>query len=435
MSIFKACDVRGVYPDELDEEMARRIGRAVATTLGPRTVVVGGDVRLSTPALKGAIIDGLAASGCEAVDIGIVPTPALHFARTKLHATGGVMVTASHNPPQYNGLKIVLGDVPIAEEELAGIASVVERNEFASRKGSSRELDVTAEYEEFVVSEGRAILNCVERAPRVLERIGVPYAPLFCEIDGSFPNRSPNSAIAENLGALRERVVAEKADLGVAFDGDGDRVSFVDENGSVLTADQAISIVAKLGGFVASGDKVVLDIKCSSAAGDVVASLGASALMERSGHTFIRARMLRENAAFGGEISGHLFYRQLGGGDDGFFSTLVMAGIVGERGPLSKLAAGVPEYAITPDLRISMKPDRAVLDAIAEAFPEDRVSRLDGVRVEFDEGWGLARLSVTEPVITLRFEAKDKAALRRVMNEFLSAVPELKEAVLGEYEF
>jgi len=450
MSIFKACDVRGVYPHEMDEDTARRIGRAVGTILRGKDAVVGGDVRLSTPQLKAAVVEGITSSGCDAADIGIVPTPAFYFAKKKLGAVGGVMVTASHNPPDHNGLKIILGDLPITEAELSQIEELAVHGEFASGAGKQTQVDIIPDYKRFLTSEfgsrmqalgrkARVIIDCgngcySEIAPDVFESLGIPFEPLYCVADGTFPNRSPNSADPKNLADLCSAVVRSGADMGIAFDGDGDRVSFVDENGGVLTADQTIGVISSQIG-VGSGDRVVLDIKCSSAVAQIVESLGAAPIMEKSGHTFIKTRVIREGAKLGGEISGHLFYGELGGGDDGLYSALLMTHIVSEHGPLSQLAAQVPEYANTPDLRVGIDPDPEVLDTIAAAFPQEAVNRLDGVRVEFGDGWGLARLSITEPLITLRFEAKDEQTLKQIMNDFLSPVPNLKEAVRKLREF
>jgi phosphomannomutase/phosphoglucomutase len=449
MSIFKPCDIRGRYPREIDAAKAYRIGRAVATTLGGQPVVVGGDVRLSTPNLKTAVSDGLAASGSDVIDVGIVSTPMFNFARARLNIRGGVMVTASHNPPEYNGLKIVLGDLPITEEELSSMRALSETNGFLSRVGRVRQLDIVPDYESDIISKGAALLEaveplprvvldcgngcCSEVAPRVFERLSIPFVPLFCEIDGMFPNRGPNSAVAKNLKALCEAVVGQDAGMGAAFDGDGDRVAFVDHAGNVLTADETVAIIAThLNGGVGPGDKVVLDIKLSGAVSEVVAGLGAEPLTERAGHTFIKTRMIQEDAAFGGEASGHLFYRELGGGDDGLYSAILMASIVGKHGALSKLAAQVPHYATTPEYRVHIEHDPRLLEAIAEAFPPEMVSRQDGVRVQFKDGWGLARLSVTEPVITLRFEGRNRAALERVMERFLAPVPELRKRLQTE---
>jgi phosphomannomutase/phosphoglucomutase len=268
-------------------------------------------------------------------------------------------------------------------------------------------------------------------APRVMRSLGLRCVPIFCEPDGTFPDRQPNTADPANLTALCTHVKRDVAGLGVAFDGDGDRIAFCDETGRVLTADESVAIIAKYGhGGVGHGDKVVLDVKLSSSVWDVVQSLGAQGIRERSGHTFLKTRMITDNLKLGGEVSGHLFYRELDGGDDGLYSAILMAGIVGRHGPLSTLVEEVPHYALTPDMRLRVESPHQVLESIAEAFPAEMVNRLDGVRVQFEDGWGLARVSVTEPVMTFRFEGKDQLALRECIDRFLSPAPTVMEAVL-----
>ncbi len=450
MDIFRACDVRGIYPDEINEDKAYRIGRAIATELEWKTVVVAGDVRTSSPSLKDALIEGITASSCDAIDIGTVPTPTLNFAKERLGTTASVMVTASHNPPEHNGLKITMGKLPITEKELRHLRGLAENHAFLSRRGKRHSVDISSDYEDHVAARGEQLLAdvshspkivldcgngcCSEIAPRVLARLGLPVVPLFCEIDGTFPNRSPDSAIPENLSDLRRSVLDMQADLGIAFDGDGDRVSFVDENGDVLRADVAGAIIAThMPEPVTKGDKVVLDQKCSAALFDTIRTADGQPITEKSGHTFIKTRMIEDQAKLGVEVSGHFFYSSLGGADDGLYSALVMTGIVGRDGKLSDLAARVPKYVSTPDLRVSVPPNPELLDRIASVFPSEHVSRLDGVRVAFENGWGLARISVTEPIMTLRFEGRDRTSLRQIMAAFLAAAPELAAAIRERY--
>jgi len=360
------------------------------------------------------------------------------------------MVTASHNPPDQNGLKITLGKLPITEDQLRHIRGMAESHAFLARRGKLHYAEILSDYEDHIAARGERLLSGVtgmpkivvdcgngcysEIAPRVFARLGLPIVPLYCEIDGTFPNRSPNSSIPENLSALRTMVMESHADLGVAFDGDGDRVSFVDENGDVLAADHAGAIIAAhMPEPIGEGDKVVLDQKCSAAIADVIAALGGESVMERSGHTFIKTRMMEEQAKLGTEVSGHFFYRDIGGGDDGLYSALIMAGIVGREGKLADLVAKIPKYVSTPDLRVDIAPDTALLGRIASVFPKEHVSRLDGVRVTFEGGWGLARMSVTEPIMTLRFEGKDRTSLRQVMAAFLAPAPELAAAIRERY--
>lgn len=448
MSIFKACDIRGVYGKELNEDTFRRIGRAMGTLLPAKTVVVGGDVRASTPSLKAALIQGVTESGSDVMDIGVVPTPAFYFAKDHLGADAGAMVTASHNPPEFNGLKLILGALPITEEEIGRVRTLTESGDFAEGMGEVREIDVVPAYIEFIrriapradnTGPFKIVLDCGNGcystiAPDVMRDFGYEVTELFCEADGRFPNRHPNSAIAEHLTELTNRVIGDVADLGVAFDGDGDRVSFVDDEGRFLSADKGIAILARHVLAGSPGGKVIYDLKCSSVVPESVACAGGIAITERSGHAFIKRRMISDDAVFGGELSGHYFHRTLHGGDDGLYTALVMAGLLARSGArLSDLADAVPGYATTPDIRVQFDGGRPeIVRGLVESFPAERVSTLDGVKVAFDGGWALARISVTEPAITLRFEASDEDRLRAIIEEFLSPVPELREAADGE---
>ena len=482
MSIFKACDIRGVYGRDLTEETIHRIGRAMGTLIGPKTVVVGGDVRLSTPSLKAALMSGLGESGARVIDIGIVPTPAFYFAKDHLNADAGAMVTASHNPPEHNGLKLVLGSLPITDEELRTVRDLCEKGEFTAEAGDVREVNILPSYISFIHriapprhkrstsvcrgqdresrraseessvdfgirAESKAgddahsstiILDCgngcySELAPGVLRDFGYRVEELFCTPDGGFPNRHPNSAVAEHLHELRRRVVAEGADLGIAFDGDGDRVSFVDDKGRFLSSDKAIIILSRHILADNPNQKVVHDLKCSSVVAESVSQAGGVPVPERSGHAFIKARMISEDAAFGGEVSGHYFYRELHGGDDGLYTALVMADILSGSGrKLSEISDAVPEYVTTPDIRIPFDGDREqIIERIASRFAPEEVSRLDGVKINFGDGWGLARVSVTEPAITLRFEAVSENRLREIVGQFLDPVPEIRRSSEG----
>ncbi|MDH7601962.1 MAG: phosphomannomutase/phosphoglucomutase [Armatimonadota bacterium] len=449
--IFKPCDIRGVYPNELNEEAVYRIARACGTLAESSDVILAGDVRLSTPSLKEAAARGLMDAGCVVHDLGIVPTPVFYYARRRLGINPGLMITASHNPPHYNGVKIVLGELPITEREMESIKNLAMTEKVASGRGRILKREIVSDYEDWMLrcstellqgaeSLPKVVVDCgngcySEIAPRVLERAGLRVVPVFCEVDGTFPNRSPNSALPENLSELRAAVVSTGANFGIAFDGDGDRVSFVDEHGAFVIMDKAIAVLAaNLPSPLSPGDKVVLDIKCSAAVSDTVRALGAVPITEKSGHAYIKTRMIRERARFGGEISGHFFYQDLNSGDDGLYTALLMAGTVARKGPLSELAAHIPSYATTPDIRLHIDSEpHVILDAIANAFTPEQVSRLDGVRVQLVQGWGLIRASVTEPVITLRFEGKTPEALRKVIEQILAPTPEIRQMVLERW--
>lgn len=439
MSIFKACDIRGEYGSELTDEHARLLGQAVGTRLQGGAVVVGGDVRLSTPALKAALVEGLASTGCRVLDVGIVPTPALYFAKRKLGAAGSVMVTASHNPADDNGFKLMLGDRPPSEEMLLEIEWEMATGGFVRGGGSIQRVEILPNYASSLVQRFapggslHVVVDCgngcyADVAPVVLQRLGYQVEPLFCTPDGRFPNRSPNPAVAANLGALRQRVVQRGADLGLAFDGDGDRVAFVDALGRSAEADRVAVLLARwlLRGGPA---EVIYDIKSSSVLPEAVVQAGGVPIMERSGHSFIKTALLERDAAFGAEISGHFFFQELGGDDALFASCLLLQILQAEGCSLAELLDALPRYPITPDIRLPCPPEQAeaILQALRVAFADQPVSLLDGVRIDFGDGWALARCSVTEPLLTLRFEARSEARLAEIQRIVRQRVPGLAE--------
>ena len=450
MSIYKACDIRGIYGEDLDERIAFHIGAAIGSLLGDGDVLVGGDVRIHTPSLKCALIRGLRGR-CDVVDIGTIPTPLLFFAQRTLEIWPCVMVTASHNPPAFNGVKLMLGRLPVRPEEIAELQRRAEREApVPSVLQGYREMDLTDRYGAWLeqtfsgITSGGAGLEVVvdagngcyaEIAPRVLRNLGFKVTPLFCEMDGTFPNRDPNPSAAGHLSDLSRIVVESGADLGVAFDGDGDRVVFVDDHGQAVSSDQAIVLFVRDQLTAHSGGSVVYDLKCSSIVRREIEALGGIPFMERSGHAFIKRRMIEEGALFGGEISGHFFHKDLLGSDDGLYSALRMAGLLRRTGrSLSEVADEIPRLPATPDLRIPWESSDQprVLRRIAAHFPPERVERLDGVRVQFERGWGLVRESITEPKLTLRFEGETPSDLHDVMAHFLEPVPELYTEVLKE---
>ncbi len=441
MTIFKSCDIRGLYDQELTPAFARDLGLAIGTVLAGGRVVVGGDARPSTPALKGALIEGLMASGCYVLDAGLAPTSALYFAHTQLKTDGVVIVTASHNPPGYNGFKMILGEWPITEEELQALRERIERREFRQGQGYWDRVDVLAEYQadlarffrpgrdlRVVVDAGNGCFSRV--APALLRQKGYRVSERFCQIDGRFPNRDPNPAVAAHLTGLIEQVRAERADLGVAYDGDGDRAVFVDDRGRVLPGDRALVLFIRhrlpLAQTLAERT-VVYDLKCSSVVAEETARWHGVPRLERSGHTFIKTTLLQTGARLGGEISGHYFFGELGR-DDALFATLLMLQILLQSNePLSALMDTVPHYPITPDLRLPCSPEEraAILSALPIAFAGYEVSYVDGVRVAFEDGWLLARPSVTEPLLTLRFEGHTEARLQEIQAEAIRRVPAL----------
>ncbi len=428
MSISKACDIRGRYPDELDVATARKVGAALGTELDGGDFAAGGDVRPSTPELKDAVIEGLTETGSEVTDVGIAPTPAIYWAGRHLETAGTVIVTASHNPPGYNGIKFMLGDLPPSPADVNRVRRRVEAEDFISGTGSRRERTMREEYLEWLEEgfggrlQGLRVLvdagngSVSEWAPEALRWAGAQVTKLNCRPDGTFPNRSPNPSKRENLEVTAQKVREADVDLGTAFDGDGDRVVFLDEHGRVVQTDRAIVLLARAALEDHPGGGVVYDIKCTDRVPEEVQRAGGRPLPERSGHAFIKTRLLREGAAFAGEASGHFFFAELGG-DDGIYAALRMARLLTESGKsMSEMAAAVPDYHITPDIRIPVEPGGAseVIERVREAFSGRPQDETDGVRVDFGDGWALVRPSVTEPVVTLRCEGDSEDALERI---------------------
>jgi phosphomannomutase/phosphoglucomutase len=434
MGIFQACDIRGLADTELTNDIAYKIALAIGMKLSGKKVVVGGDVRLSTPRLKQILIDGLVHSGCQVIDIGIVATPVFYYALKAAMADGGVMVTASHNPAPYNGFKLVLGPQPVTEEDVAEIGRLVASGDSVQGQGSLEKLEIVEDYITYikdkakpqhllrvVVDAGNGATSLI--APALYRAIGYDVVELYCQPDGAFPNRSPNPSLAENLKKLGEKVRAAGASLGVAFDGDGDRVAFVDENGRALDNDDIMVLLAQYYLRKEPGT-IIYDAKCSMVVPEEVDKAGGRAVMARAGHTFSKAAFLREHALFAGEISGHFFFSELGN-DDGMFGGLKLCEFVAASGSLAKLVDSIPNYLLTPDIRVPYhgadKPE--VLDAIAAKLQAYKLNRIDGVRIEFADGWGMIRASVTEPLFTLRFEAKSPERMQQNMHILVDALP------------
>ena len=438
MSIYKDCDIRGVYPGEIDENAAYAVGRALATLHPGARLAVGGDVRLSTPALKAALIRGLADSGATVLDIGAIPTPALYFALGRLDVAGGATVTASHNPPKYNGIKFMFGGAPVTREDMDRVEACVKAGRFLDRRGAAMVRPILGDYMDalagrfsapkrlkIVVDAGNGAMS--EVAPQVLRRCGYEVVELFCAPDGRFPNRDPNPAEYSHLGAVCERVREVGADFGVAFDGDGDRAVFIDETGTAVMNEKSLVLfIRRL--LKDRPGPVVYDQKSSSAIKRATLAMGGQPVPERSGHAFIKRRFLQVGAAIAGEVSGHFFFGELGY-DDGLFAALTMAELIAQAGrPLSALTADIVCPPITPDIRVHCPyaSQQDWLDRV-EALAAGRdcaVSRLDGVRLEFPDGWLLLRKSVTAEQVTLRAEADTEARLAALLDMVRKAIPE-----------
>ncbi len=450
MSIYKECDIRGIYPKELNEKNAYEIGRAVGTMMSAKTLAVGGDVRLSTQMLKDNLIKGLRDSGTNVIDIGMVPTPVFYFSLKHLRVDGGITVTASHNPANYNGFKLMFGDSPVTPAVIKHIESIISTGSYSLGSGSMESTDVNGAYIDFTTKSHpggtlKVVLDCCNGAagnlaPLIFRVLGYNVIPLYCELDGAFPNRDPNPAVYKNLKDLKDKVIETGADFGAAFDGDGDRIVFVDDKGQVLNSESTLVILIKhyfsqLSDVAFNSDNsitksVVYDIKSSSIVKNSVSELGGKPIPERSGHAFIKRTFLENRSVLAGEISGHFFFSELGY-DDGIYAALKMAEILGDGKKLSDIHSSIPATVITPDIRVYCKYEERDmwLDSVREAGKGYDITLMDGIRVDFPYGWILIRKSVTEEGITIRIEAEDDDHMRMIKKWITEVLPETKPAV------
>jgi phosphomannomutase len=440
--VFKAYDVRGIYPDEIDDDGAREIGRAYVEQFEPKRIAVGRDMRSSSPAMAKAAIEGAAAAGAEVVDIGLVGTEMLYFAVGDLGLDGGLQVTASHNPKEYTGLKVVRrGAMPVGGD--SGLLDIREKAMSVARhrtgpEGTVRSEDVFPGFVDKVLSfvdadqirKQRVVIDAANgmgglMMPPVLERIAIDPVPYFFEPDGSFPNHEPNPLLPENREYVIGKVLEDNADLGVAFDGDADRCFFIDDTGEFVPGDFVTALLAESMLEKSPGAKIIYDVRASWAVPESIERAGGIPLVNRVGHAFIKQRMREEDAVFAGEVSGHYYFRDFFQADSGVIPFLLVLELVSKRGkPLSELLRPYSErYFLTGEINVPV-PDVAVkLQEIKERFgSEGKVSHLDGISIEAKD-WHLnVRPSNTEPLLRLNLEALSEELMERKRDDVLELI-------------
>ncbi len=436
--VFRAYDIRGLYGDQIDERVMEVIGCAIGSEAldeGISTLVVGRDGRLSSPSLSQHLITGIRASGCNVVDLNLVPTPLVYFAVHQTRWTSGVMVTASHNPASYNGIKIVFRRSCLADNQIQRIRQRIEAAKLHQGRGQYQVLDIKPAYLDYVSKNihlqrrlkvvldcGNAVTSVV--APQLFARLGCHVTPLYCHLDGNFPNHEPDPTIAENLADLREQVVTNNADLGIAFDGDGDRLGVVTADGQIIDTDLLLATLISDIVPRHPGEPVIYDVKCSSRLAHLIESCGGIPVMHKSGHSFMKQKMQETQSPIGGEYSAHIFIRDRWFGyDDGMYTAARLLEIL-SRGQVASqdMITSLGERFATPEISIPVTDQRkfSLIERLRHeaCFPLGRVSEIDGIRVDYTDGWGLVRASNTSPALLLRFEADSPAALERIEEEF-----------------
>ncbi len=446
--IFREYDIRGIANEELLDDDVQALGRGLGTYLirhSGRTICLGRDCRLSGNRLHDALLRGLLASGCTVLDLGVVPTPVLYYAAVHFNANGAIMITGSHNPPEYNGFKTVCGAGTLHGAAIQDVYKLIVGNDFESGQGSVQEADAITPYVDEIAKQfnfdrklkvvfdaGNGTAGPVVH--RLMKKLNVDAEELFFEMDGSFPNHHPDPTVLSNLKALREAVREEKAELGIAFDGDSDRVGAVDEKGDVVYGDMLMLIFGREILSRKPGSTFIGEVKCSQVMYDKLHELGGNPIMYKTGHSLIKAKMKEEHAELAGEMSGHMFFAdRYYGFDDAIYAACRLLEIVASSGkPLSHQLKGIPKLVSTPELRIDC-PDDVKFKVIAKVSDiirrKHQVVDVDGVRVPFKEGWGLVRASNTQPVLVMRFEASSPELLQEYQQEMEEDVKEAKKEV------
>ena len=440
--IFKAYDIRGIVNKSLTADVVRLVGHALgslALEQGQKAIAVGRDGRLSGPELAGALMDGICAAGIDAIDVGCVPTPLTYFAAYELGCHSCVSVTGSHNPPDYNGLKMVIGGTTLALDAIQDLKKRIEAANFKHGRGERRSADINAAYVDKIVGDVKLarpmkiVMDCGNGvagaiAPELFKRLGCQIVPLFCEVDGNFPNHHPDPSKPENLKDVIKALQETDAEIGIAFDGDGDRLGVVTKDGEIIYPDRQLMLFAADVLSRVPGGTVIYDVKCTRLLAPWIRQHGGVPLMWNTGHALVKAKLRETGAPLAGEMSGHTFFKERWYGfDDGLYTGARLLEILSRAPDGNPLLKNLPNSPSTPELNIKMAEGEpfALIDKLKAQgkFPgAEEIITIDGVRVEYPDGFGLARPSNTTPVVVLRFEADNTAALERIQSAFRLAL-------------
>ncbi len=445
-NIFREYDIRGVVDKDLTDEIVRLIGLSFATCLSrlsKRRAVVGRDGRLSSPRFRDPLVQGMTEGGLEVIDIGVCPTPVFYFSLFHLEQEGGIMITGSHNPPEFNGFKVCVGRETLYGEKIQDLRRTIEAGKFASGKGSVSQREIIPEYQEFlvnnlrlkrkvtvVIDSGNGTAGAV--APTILRKLGCEVIELYSEVDGRFPNHHPDPTVPEYLKDLIAAVKETGAEVGLGYDGDADRIGAVDHLGNIIWGDQLMILFSREVLSRHPGATIVSEVKCSQNLYDDIARHGGRGIMGQAGHSLLKKRMREERALLGGEMSGHIFFAdRYFGYDDAIYASCRLLEILSQsKKKILDLLSDVEKTFNTPEIRVDCPDEKkfAIVERVKESFRKDHpIVDVDGVRVIFPDGWGLVRASNTQPVLVLRFEAKSPERLQEIRTLVEKRVADLSQ--------
>jgi phosphomannomutase/phosphoglucomutase len=443
--IFREYDIRGIYEIDLKGELPYFIGKAFGSYIKRKNineVCVGGDNRLTTPEIKEKLIKGLLETGINVIDIGIVPTPILYFSVHFYKFGSGIMVTASHNPPEFNGFKMVLKEGSLYGKEIQKIADIIENEDFEKGDGEFERKEVIEDYIKFM--EGRFKFNKKFKVgidtgngtagpliEKLFRKLGIEFIGLYLESDGNFPNHLPDPVIPENLKDLIEIVKKYNLDCGFGFDGDGDRLGVIDEKGNILWGDQLLIVYSREVLKERKGEKIIFDVKCSRALEEEIEKMGGIPLMWKTGHSLIENKLHEEKAPIAGELSGHLYFAdEYFGYDDAIYASLRLLRIMDKEGKkLSEFFTDIKKYYSTPEIRIEVKDDNKfeIVEKVKNYFSKKyKINDIDGVKVYYPNGWALLRASNTQPALVVRIEGETEKELEKIKDEFMEVIEKFK---------
>ena len=449
--IFREYDVRGIVEKDFPDHIVKKLGQAFGTFVrrsGGKEIAISGDVRLSTPLLINAFKNGVLATGVDIINLGILPTPVNYFSMFHLGIAASVQVTGSHNPPDFNGFKFSLNESPFYGKQIQTLYKMMDQMDFDKGEGTEARYNILSEYNHMIEQKikiekpMKVIIDCGNaagciNAPSVFNGLGIETKELFCDPDGTFPNHHPDPTVEENLSVLVSEMKTGKYDVGLAFDGDADRVGVVDDRGEIIWADQLMAIF--LPEIIKNNEEILFDVKCSQSLIDMIIKYGGKPIMCKTGHSIIKNKMKELDCKFGGEMSGHIFFADdYYGYDDALYVAVRLVQLLSRSNKkLSQLKSIIPKYYSTPELRIEANSEKEKFEIVEKAimyFKENYdCNTIDGVRIQFEDGWGLVRSSNTQPVIVCRFEAKSPERLDQIRNLIIDKISELGELKLNSH--